>query len=197
MLNPSDNSPEHQYRLQSQKPLIHKYPLAFWGGLWVVVILVGSVATIGLFNPGPIDQGASVPTSNLGTIQEATPKSTAREVSSFSLFGGVALGCAMGSLLVTHFLRHATGRRQTTKRLKPVTAARKKRRRPSQRSHPVASHPMPRASESALNTQDNQLTQVTVLPAQESHPLDGGKESLAEMLDLRKRKSLASLMRDP
>jgi hypothetical protein len=42
---------------------------------------------------------------------------------------------------------------------------------------------------------DEKLTQVTVLSPEESHPLDGGDESLADMLDLRKRQSLASLIR--
>ena len=46
-----------------------------------------------------------------------------------------------------------------------------------------------------LATTNKQPTQITVLPPEESHPLDRGNENLAEMMDLRKRKSLASLMR--
>jgi len=36
---------------------------------------------------------------------------------------------------------------------------------------------------------------VTVLPPEESHPLDWDEATLADMMDLRKRQSLASLLR--
>jgi hypothetical protein len=62
--------------------------------------------------------------------------------------------------------------------------------------------PQPDVSQFSWQTQNNQppmtddqFTQVTVLPPEESNPLDWDQESLADMMDLRKRQSLSSLMR--
>ena len=202
MLNPSDNPPEPQHPLPLLKYLLHKYPLAVCGGFWVVMVLLGSMATFGLFNPGPMEQEASKPTPSLATVQEPTPQSTAKKDLQLSLFGAVALGCAAGSLLVTQALRYATQGSQPPKGLKPVATIRKKRRHPSKRRRPVSQRPTPVGVEPTFETvdkplpiTDEKLTQVTVLSPEESHPLDGGDESLADMLDLRKRQSLASLIR--
>jgi hypothetical protein len=202
MLNPSDNPPEQLHRLQRLKHLIYRHPFAFCCGLWVTLVLLGSFATVGLFNPGSLEQEASKPTPSPATVLESTPQSTAKKDLPLFLFGAVALGCAGGSLFITYALRLATQRRQPSKGLKPVATVRKKRRPSSKRRRPVPRTPKPEGTELTFQTLDRRvattnekLTQVTVLPPEESHPLDGGEESLADMLDLRKHQSLASLMR--
>lgn len=229
MLNPSDHPPEPQERLQFLRQLLYQHPLAFWGGLWFVLITVSGVAAIGLLNPGPIEQEASVPSPTVSTIQESVAKksepsepsvSTPESASTFisepttvrespskkdlplSLFGGIALGCAVGSLLITQALKGSSQPRQSSRRAKPGTTVRKKRRHPPQSSRPVSRtvqlvNPQPnvQTQPNQQSTTNNAFTPVTVLPPEASHPLDGGSESLADLLDLRKRQSLASIMR--
>ncbi|MCA1995316.1 MAG: hypothetical protein LDL41_25200, partial [Coleofasciculus sp. S288] len=168
---------------------------------------------------------ASVPSPTLSTIQQsvvpepeasvAAPvqepirerepvrESTPKKGLPLSLFGAIAIGCAAGSFLIMQSIRQSTQARQPLKRLKPTATARKKRRHPSNGNPPVPKSPQPAPSKptlQTLNTQlatsNNSLNPVTVLPPEENHPLDGGEESLADMMDLRKRHSLASLMRN-
>jgi hypothetical protein len=60
----------------------------------------------------------------------------------------------------------------------------------------VNSRPNSQDVNKPIIAQDRSLAQITVLPPEQIHPLDGGKESLADMMDLRKRYTLSSLMRD-
>lgn len=307
MLNPSNNPPEQQYPLVFLQQLIRSHPLACLAGLWVSLVLLGSVATLGLFNPGTINQEGSSPTPTLETVQESTPQSTATKGLPLALFGAVALACAGGSLLVTQAIRHATEHHDRAKGSKPIATIRKKPRNSSKKRRPVPKTPQPVAAQkekdgkeaflptptlqqplqgtgkassrevvplirtgnggnrrpnpvgmdnkewvssskfpipnsqvseaynstqtrrqplrgtgntsfrrvepprrtggefkprSTFQTIDNRvattsekLTHVTVLPPEESHPLDRRQESLADLLDLRKHHSLTSLMR--
>ncbi|NEQ22587.1 MAG: hypothetical protein F6K28_26080 [Microcoleus sp. SIO2G3] len=218
MLNPSNNPSEQpQPRLPLIERLIHDYPLVFWGLLWAVLISAGSFATLRLLSAGPIEQEASAPAPTASTIQEtpalplvSTPNSNLTIVHKFtakpdlplSLIGAVALGCAGGSLLITQALRRTTNPRKAPKRLKSTPNSRKKRQNPSRKRRsapkarqPVVSKPNLIALENQLPKIDNPLAQVTVLPPEESHPLDRGNQNLADLMDLRKRQSLASLMR--
>lgn len=238
MLNISSNPSELQHRLQVFKQLLYKHPFACCGGLWVVLVFLAGVATLGLFNPGPIEEGGSRPIPPHTTFEKVTAKprnfkiwkpstpeptpvttqkdstpeqvpftnveeSTPKPNIPLSLLGAIALGCAGGSLLLTQLLKYSAESYQDSRRLKPVGTIRKKRRNPPPKSRPVPRPPQPvssRPKSQVVNkpivTQDRSLAQITVLPPEHSHPLDGGKESLAEMMDLRKRHTLSSLMRD-
>jgi hypothetical protein len=135
-------------------------------------------------------------------VEESTPKQNLP----LSLLGAIALGCAGGSLLLTQLLKYSAESYQDSRRLKPVGTIRKKRRNPPPKSRSVPKPPQPVSSQSnspksqgvnkPIVTNERSLAQITVLPPEQSHPLDGGKESLADMMDLRKRHSLSSLMRD-
>ncbi len=235
MLNPSDNSSEQKHRLMFLKHLLRKHPFAFCAGLWISLVFVGAVATLGLFNPGSIEQEASEQTTVLTPVQAPVKKSPATKKPSvppkslttipqspanddlpittveqprakenlpLSLFSAVALGCAAGSLLLTQVLMHSSQRRHSPTRLKPIGTVRKKRRRSSRRQAPAPKTVQPVNSKLTVQTKggelvktENRLTQVTVLPPEESHPLDRTNESLADVMDWRKHHSLTSLMR--
>lgn len=202
MLNPSNTSPEQQYPPHPLKLLIQKHPFAFWGGLWVVLIGVGSVATLGLLNPGPIAQDTPKPTPAPASVPIVTPpKEDFAFNPSLSVFGAIAIGCATGSVLFTYVLLNSSHSHGSSRRLRSVATISKKRRHsPKKRhpvartTHPVAAQPVVQTLDVRLTTFNHQMTQVTVLSPDEIHPLDRGEESLAELLDLRKRQSLASLM---
>jgi hypothetical protein len=212
MLNPSKNPPKQPQQLQSLKQLIHSHPYFFLGGLWFTLVLVGSVASFGLFTVEKAEQETSKPTPTIETIQESTTKSNDKKDLPLSLFAAVALGCAAGSFLVTKTLKDASQGRSTPKRLKQVISVSKKRRPSTRKSAPAPSKPKPVSSALALQTVGNtlptievkmrpvtnrarQLTKITVLPPEKNLPLDGKQENLADLLDLRKQYTLASLMR--
>ena len=146
MLNPSNNPPEPQYNVVFLQQLIRSHPLACLGGLWVSLVLLGSVATLGLFNPGTIDHEGSSPTPTLETIQESTPQSKAKKGLPLVVFGTVALACAGGSLLVTQALKHATEHRDSAKRSKPIVTVRKKTRPSAKKRRPLPRTPQPVAA---------------------------------------------------
>lgn len=197
MLKSSDNPPEQQYRPEFLHQLIQNHSLAFWGGLWVTLIVLGSMATLGLLSPSSLKEEVSQPKPTLETIQQLPPtsKPKPKEDLPLSLFGGVVLGCAAGSFLVTQVLKHASKRHRSAKRLKPTKRVRKKRRPSAKppRPSPKARHVI--ETEPTYPITDYREPSITVLPPEQPHPLDGGKENLADLLDLRKRQSLASLMR--
>jgi hypothetical protein len=232
MVNPSGNHPQQQYRLQFLNQLIHRYPFAVLSGLWLTLILMSGIAGLGLLNPGSLEQEESTPTPTQETIQQpvAIPKqqtiqqfiekstvstektkspastetaSTEKDGLPLSLFIAIAVGCALGSLLLTQFLKASTQPRHPSGSSKPAVPVGKKRPHPSKKRRPIPKNPQPTGlTKPTLQTVDNglrrtndQSTQITVLPPEESHPLDGREESLADMMDLRKRQSLASLMR--
>ncbi len=207
MLNPSDTPPEQQGCLKRLQKLVDNHPIVLWTGIGTTLVLVSSVAVVNLLNPGPIEPEASLPSPTLSTIQQSVAEpqpvqepvrqSTLKKELPLSLFGAIAIGCAAGSLLVTQTLRQSNQRRHPSKRLKPSTSARKKQQPPSKGEPPVPRTPQPthQTLTDQLATTHNPLAQVTVMPVEHNHPLDGGNENLAEMMDLRKRHSLASLMR--
>lgn len=195
MLNPSDHSPEQQHREQPLKQLIQKHPFVLWSGLWMTLIAVGSVATLGLLNPGPIEQNTPKPTPAPAAVQVSTPK----EDLPLSLFGAIAIGCISGSFLFIYVLKNSAQSHQSSRRLSTASTDSKKRRRTTKRRHVTKETP-PVTSPSAVPElrppiSKEKMTQVTVLSPEESHPLDGRNVSLADLLDLRKHQSLASLMR--
>jgi len=212
MLNSSDHSSEQHNYLQVLQQLVNRYPFVFWGTIWGFLVLIGTVAAVGLLNPGRIESDKSVPKPLVSTILESTAnpssKSDSPLISStedaspqegfpFSLFLGLAFGCAAGSLLVTHAFRQST---QTRQLIKPSQSSRRKKRRRSPNQRQVSS-PQSAAHQPTIQTLDSPQpvvpdseTEVTVVPDQEKNPLDQEEQSLAEMLDLRKRESLASIM---
>lgn len=207
MLNPSNNHPEQQHPLQPIQQLFRRHPFACLGGLWVTLVLVGGVATVGLVDPGTEHKEGSKPTPSLAIVQQSNPQqevqqSKSREELPLLLFVAIALGCAGGSFMVTQALRYATQGRQFSRRSEFVVTVRKKRPYSATRPSTVPQKAQPSAPKFPLQSPDNQLptthnkrTQVTVLPREVRHPLDGKEESLADLLDLRKHHSLDSLLR--
>ncbi|MGB5963186.1 MAG: hypothetical protein WBG73_21295 [Coleofasciculaceae cyanobacterium] len=189
MLNPSDHSPEQLDNSHPLKQLIQKHPFLFWGGLWTSLIFVGSFAALGLLTPGPMEQDTPKPTPAPAAVQISTP----REDLSLSLFAAIAIGCASGSFLFVYILKNSARSHQASRRLNSPATITKKRRQ-------VKKRPVAKVRQTATTTaisplaSEQKRSQITVLSPEESHPLDQGDDSLANLLDLRKRQSLDSLM---
>lgn len=158
--------------------------------------LPSSTAVQGSQTPQP----ASTAVQDLPTSQRGFTKvrvSSPEEGMPMWLFGALALSCATGTLLIYGSLRHSQPRRtpvkrkETSQKASPTTAIRKKRQLPSRRHRLKKPISMPQPPRSVADQ-----PVVTVLPPDESHPLDWGEDSLADMMDLRKRQSLSSLLRN-
>jgi hypothetical protein len=192
MLNPSDHSPEQPDNSHPLRQLIQKHPFMLWGGLWISFIAAGSFAALGLFNPGPVELSTPKPTPAPAAVQVSAP----REDLPLSLFGAIAIGCASGSFLFIYILKNSARSHQASRRLNSPATITKKRRQVKKR--PVAiTQPVATTTSTALRplASEQKRSQITVLSPEESHPLDRGDDSLADLLDLRKRQSLDSLMR--
>lgn len=189
MLNPSDHSPEQPDNSHPLRQLIQKHPFMLWGGLWMSLIFVGSFAALGLLTPGPVEQDTPKPTPAPAAVQVSTP----REDLPLSLFGAIAIGCASGSFLFIYILKNSARSHQASRRLNSPATITKKRRQVKKRRVAIT-QPVATTAIRPLAPEQNR-SQITVLSPEESHPLDRGDDSLADLLDLRKRQSLDSLMR--
>lgn len=96
--------------------LIEAYPLLFWGGIWVSVLLVGAIAISGLVSPGL--SGRRTSSAAFGSNPGAENVQTASHQSRlpFWVFGAIAVSCtAAGSFLVTKRLSHTDRPRKLVK----------------------------------------------------------------------------------
>ncbi|NET06117.1 MAG: hypothetical protein F6K16_15720 [Symploca sp. SIO2B6] len=256
MLNPSDNHLDQQNRLQPLKQLINRHPIAFWSGLWAFLVLVGSVAAIGLIKPGPIEKPIIKEASKSTPPFTAIRQSETKGDLSVSLLGTLTLGCAGVSLLMIQALKQSSQRRKNSAEFKQTPTKHKPKKNREQQStlgiprqiqirekrksysrvtenlplvSPLPLHSVPPygskasppvqkqrlgfskkrspvpgkpqkaskqpAFETIVPTADKRLPQVTVLPPEPSYSLDVKEEKLVDLMDLRKRRSLTSIMR--
>jgi hypothetical protein len=188
--------------------LIQRYPLLFWGSLWLGLISVTGFALVGLLSPESVQQNVSNPNS----ANSAKPGVTAVSPSWSSepktevplwVLGAIAGSCAVGSWLLMHQFNKPARPRQVTKKSPPSppqneivrqqptatvitpTLVTPRQPEPAKTPLPVRSKPTSAAITKSI---------VTIVPAEETHPLDWGDAGLAEMMDIRKQRSLASLI---
>jgi hypothetical protein len=140
------------------------------------------------------------------------------QASNLWLFGAIGLGCAAGSFLIAKRLEQIESQQTVrqkpqveaaqppaamTRRAKPSQAPSRsvRRRKPAHRSGSarrvavpavaVAATPTPVPVSAYSTTTVMAEPVVTVVPDHETHPLDWGDASLADMMDLRKQRPLS------
>jgi hypothetical protein len=170
-----------------------------------------TITTIQQFTTGSKPQPRSVilppvaiqppPVINPQPAMATIPISTPGEGFPLSVFAGLAIGCGVGSFVVAQLVKKATQPYQAaTIRKKTQNISKKHRPLPRKpqvaHSKPIVQPPYNQPPYNQPPIIEKQQTKVTVMSASENHPLDRKEETLAEMLDLRKQKSLSSLMRD-
>jgi len=252
MVNRSNNRRTKRSSLVSIHQVFYKHPVLLWGGLWVSLLLISSMAALGLMNPGYIVQKRTEAISPGSTQQqqaeaispsdtqqeqaeaispsdtqqespEPTPTSKINQRSldqrpGFTrvpeksddssvplwLYGAIAVSCSLGLVLIVLSFTYRPQPRKPIKRVgknvQPTPAKTSKNPAPKQRKRLLKKRrPVP----SRQRRQPQVPTPVfvvepvvTVLPPEESHPLDWGDQGLAEIMDLRKQQSLTSLLSD-
>ena len=139
---PMSNQPDQQENLNSSLDKIAQFvqasPLMFLGGLWVSVLLIGTIGLSGLLSPG-LSGGRRASEASFGSSTVATnaepSKGQSRQRIPIWLFGAIALSCTAGSIFVS---------KQLTRTERP--------RRISRPKHPTSKHPVPKHSANSAAT---------------------------------------------
>lgn len=209
MVNRSGNRSSRRSRLNSLQKFLHNRPLTFWGSLLLGLFLVGSVAVNGLFNPAPseLETPAPLPTPQKSVADDGVP---------VWLFGAIAFSCATGCglILASLRLRQMEQRRYRRRKVKkpkpspPVAIAPPPSPTLAEIPPPLDVPPpppkvisfqikAPTVPKNPGNRQSNlpiPPLEVTILPPDAKHPLDGNQDTLTESIDLRQSQSLSSLL---
>ncbi|MBW4522661.1 MAG: hypothetical protein KME16_23695 [Scytolyngbya sp. HA4215-MV1] len=218
--------------------LIQRYPVTFWSGIWLGMVLVATVSVVGILTPSYVKQAEQRENAEASWNEEPSTNWQIDwgENASLWSFAAIAASCAAGSWFLYRQLNQSSSSSAEEKEdertqpndiylqsaLAPIpvrslpaanhktvrlqTAHPKTGRKPStptkvapKPGQPTKLKP-PLPAAQALVVQSPQTSamvpepQVTVVPEEESHPLDWSEASLAEMMDIRKRRSLSSLM---
>jgi hypothetical protein len=246
--------------------LVQRYPVMFWGGLWLGMVLVATVSLVGLLTPSYVKQREQGRSAKGATHEETTLawQFDLGENAPLWSFAAIAASCAAGSWFLYRQLNQASpaeklaladpqaeasgldvpmptpqpllpGRSlpaaQARTTQPPMTRSRATRMqtgKSQQTGKPQTMPSQPQAHRSAtvdaqairVSPKPGKFPQVspatptshslvvqqsttaslapeprvTVVPEEESHPLDWGEAGLADMMDIRKRRSLSSLM---
>lgn len=189
--------------------------LALLGGAWVVVVVVALTALSGLLSP---DLSTKQP-SQTASIR-ATPAAPVSDPNHLPLwlFGAIALSCVAGSMLISAQANRPLRPHKSVKPKRinsynaPKTATPSFSELPSPPIAPpeIAMVPSPSQADRSpapfmapatlmqLAQQAQSMGQATGMPAvivpEDNHPVDWGEASLADKLDIRKQRSISSLL---
>jgi len=210
MANLSGNRSSRRSRLNSLQKFLHNRPLTFWGSLLLGLFLVGSLAANGLFNPAPseLETPAPIPTPQKSVADDGVP---------VWLFGAIAFSCATGCGLILASLRlrqmeQRRYRRRKVRKVKPSPSASISPPPPPNMAESPPSLDVPPPPPKAISFQIKAPTvpknpgnrqsnlpipplEITILPPDAKHPLDGSQNTFTESIDFRQSQSLSSLLR--
>ncbi|GEM_PF-1627323 len=194
--------------------------LVVLGSAWVVVVIIAFTAVSGLLSPN-LSSNNQTPGAAPVRVTATTAQATSQSRLPLWLFGAIALSCATGSILVSKQVNRPPRPRKNTKpkRLAPyiAPAATESFFLTTQSQPPVATVPsvalvpgsVPHAPSAApfmapatlmqLAHQESQAVRKTPnvqAPSATANnkPLDWGEASLADKLDIRKPRSISSLL---
>jgi hypothetical protein len=198
MSNPSTSDWKGGLGVDKALQLIEAHPLMVWGGILASILLIILIATTSLLSPIASNE-RSVSGVALGSSTTQTAPTKHRNRIPLWLFGAIALTCTAGSIVVSKHLAPVERTYRRPKRMAPQAAKRRAAKRsrapiapPSRQSCRQTSRP-PMAK--SLPPQAVKVP-ITVVPSEANHPLDWQDESLADVMDLRRQRSLSSWMEE-
>lgn len=207
-LTQSNRRPRQTVNWNFLLTLLKHSPWLIWVGVLVLLFAISFNAISSLIYGSNLPQAEPQPTP----VTTQKPVKTSSQTSSYPhlwLFGAVALSCVAGSLVIYKRLnssqphqrrlrssgRALTRRQQRKRTIKALPSERNSRSTTRQRQTSSIST----AVESPLPSTpvlDKSEPVVKVLTPEESQPIDSGEESLAEMMDIRKQRSLSSILQN-
>lgn len=197
------------------RSMVH-HPYRWLGVTWLVLVLVGGVATVAMLKIDPtvpeLANGASSSENSVSksfpdqsslsdtsaSVQESQPNDLSNHRStlegeqkeSLPLFalGSVAMSCAIGCLLLSYRFRpHAPREQSRLPRTHRLPRSSAEPRRSSSAARPAESTVIAPRSDSS----DVPTAASVVVPSGEQNPLDWDEPSLADNLDIRQRRPLS------
>ena len=163
--------------LNSLLELLKHRPWLLWSGVWAFLLAIIAIATLSLIDTSIVEHEEPQP-SPIATENPAQTSSQTGSPMSLWLLGAVALSCAAGYLVISKRLNSSSWPLVTRHQQEPPPV-------------PTPLEPLPPVELVPAETEPV----VTVVPTKESHPLDSGSQSLAEMMDIRKQRPLSSILR--
>ncbi|MBD2066886.1 hypothetical protein H6F93_04965 [Leptolyngbya sp. FACHB-671] len=168
-----------------------RHPFLLWGSLWTILLITVQVTLNSfLLNPEFVTQSEQIqePAAIESPATPASPSVSPSVEDKDSLplwsFGAIAFSCAIASLMVSQRLRQPPNSRKPKRAsVSPRILA---QNGAISQSRPTA----PALKPSTLRTESEEPG-VSVVPTEESHPLDWGEENLADNLDIRYRRPLS------
>ncbi|NJR50225.1 MAG: hypothetical protein HC780_12315 [Leptolyngbyaceae cyanobacterium CSU_1_3] len=170
-----------------------RQPFLLWSSVWLLTISLTWVGARSLIvvdsseiEKPPPEVAASAQTSQQSRFE-------AKPASSFGLLAAIALGCGGMSFLLAKQLSPSKPQPRLVTRPKPRTAAHAQPTGVAIAPLPIAPLPIAPLPRSTPVVSVSPPV-VTIVPPEEAHHLDWGNTNLADMMDIRKQKSVSSLM---
>lgn len=177
--------------------LLTQHPLLLLTGL--LTMLLGSSA-LALYSLGYAGNAEQIEPEEIPAVVEnpiQTPSETSNPTPLWMVIA-IALSCGSGCLVILRLLNRPTQRQKLRKHLnrnpRPVASNRHQRLEPQTLKNPPVFVPL-QPLKPFVPMQAKTKPLVTVLPPEHKHPLDKRKESLADLMDIRKQNSLSSILR--
>ncbi len=160
--------------------LLNRSSWLIWGGMWLLLLALSAIAILSLIHPINLKQEEPEPKT---VATEKPPETSSQTSSSIHLWlvGAAALTFAAGSLVIFKRLNSSSQSPKLRKRSSGRALTRRKQRKILLQGHSSASTSLEPLSPTAPMAAE--IEPVVMLPPEESHSLDSGEESLAEMLD--------------
>jgi hypothetical protein len=177
--------------------LLIRHPGLLLTGL--LAMLLGTAA-LALYNLSHVGYGEQTELEQIPAIVEEpikTPSETGNPTPLWMVVA-IALSCGSGCLVILRLLNRPTEHQKVQKPIKrypaSLTPSRLKTWEPHHFKIPPVFEPSPPLQPVIPMQATTTKPLVTVLPADQKHPLDKSKESLADLMDIRKQNSLSAIL---
>ena len=177
--------------------LLTQHPLLLLTGLLTMFL---GTATLAIYSLGYAGGGEQAEPEEIPAVVEKpikTPSETSNPTPLW-MVAAIALSCASGCFIILRLLQRPSPSQKVRKHINhhqaSVTPSRHQRLEPQTPKNPPIFVPLePLKPITPMQAKTKPL--VTVLPPEHRHPLDNNQESLADLMDIRKQKSLSSILR--
>ncbi|MBW4562396.1 MAG: hypothetical protein KME32_14835 [Mojavia pulchra JT2-VF2] len=180
--------------------LLARHPWLLLIGLSAIFVGSAVLALYSLGSAGSVQQPEEPETSpDLLTVLEEpipTPSETS-DPTPLWMIAAIALSCGSGCFIILRLLKHPAKGQKAQKQKRYQTSlvqGQQQRLEPQTLRNPPVFVPSP-SLRPLVSMQANTKPLMTVLPPDHRHRLDKSRESLADLLDLRKQSSLPTLLR--
>ncbi|MBH8561406.1 hypothetical protein I8748_04300 [Nostoc sp. CENA67] len=178
--------------------LLTQHPLLLLTGLLTMFLGTAALALYSLGYAG--GSGEQAQPEEIPAVVEKpikTPSETSNPTPLW-MVAAIALSCASGCFIILRLLNRPLPTQKVRKHINhhpaSVTPSRHQRLEPQTPKNPPVFVPL-QPIKPMVSMQAKTKPLVTVLPPEHTHPLDKNQESLADLMDIRKQKSLSSILR--